>query len=265
MLLVLWKKWLSASGAAARHPSDELSPEEAVERIQGGDETLRNDLIGRYHPYILKVASRFFRRYIDPQRDDAFSIALAAFDEAITKFEPTSGRLFLGFAEKVITRRLIDFARQERRHEGVLPYSAFDGDDGDAPANRIEVSQAMEAYEISREADTRKLEVESLTEELAVYGITFADLVRLSPSHQDSRDALLRLGGALARDEGMVRSLKEKRQLPIKELCLSQGVSRKTAERHRKYLIAVSLIASGVYPHLQHYIGLDRLEKEVLP
>lgn len=245
MLLVLWKKWLNASGAASRNPSDEPSPEEAVKRIRDGDDALRNDLIGRYHPYILKVTSRFLRRYVDPQRDDAFSIALAAFDEAISKFEPTSGRLFLGFAEKVITRRLIDYARQERRHDGVLPYSAFDRDDDEAPMNRIEVAQAMEAYELSQAASTRKLEVEALTEELAAFGITFADLVRLSPSHQDSRDALLRLGTALSQDEAMVESLKEKRQLPVKELCAAHTVSRKTVERHRKYLIAVSLIASG--------------------
>jgi RNA polymerase sigma factor len=262
VLLVLWKKWLNASGNAARALSDETSPEEIVKRIHNGDAALRNDLIVSYHPYIIKITSRFFRRYIDPQRDDAFSIALAAFDEAITRFDPTSGKLFLGFAETVITRRLIDHTRQESRHNDVLPYSAFDDDDGEAPMNRIEVGQAMEAYESAKSADDRKLEIEALTVELEAYSITFADLVRLSPSHQDSREALLRLGNAVSRNDSMVRFLKEKRQLPVKELCMVESVSRKTVERHRKYVIAVSLIASGAYPYLQHYIGLDRSGKE---
>lgn len=265
MLLVLWKKWLNVSGNAARVSSDEPTPEEIVERIREGDEALRNELIVRYHPYIIKITSRFYRRYIDPQRDDAFSIALSAFDEAITGFDPRNGRLFLGFAETVIKRRLIDYARQENRHNGVLPYSAFEDESGETPTNRIEVSQAMEAYERSRTADERKMEIEALTDELSAFGITFADLVRLSPSHQDSREALLRLGTALSRDEKLVRFLKEKRQLPVKELCLAESVSRKTAERHRKYVIAVSLIASGSYPYLQHYIGLDRRGKEGTP
>lgn len=240
-------------------------PEELVARIQGGDEALRNELIVRYHPYIMKITSRFYRRYIDPQRDDAFSIALSAFDEAITRFDSRNGRFFLGFAETVIRRRLIDYSRQESRHNGVLPYSAFEGEAGETPAERIEVSEAMEAYERTRTADERKLEIEALTEELSAYGITFADLVRLSPSHQDSREALLGLGAALSQDEKLVRFLKEKRQLPIKELCLAEAVSRKTLERHRKYVIAVSLIAIGSYPYLQHYIGLDRRGKEETP
>lgn len=262
MLLVLWKKWVSASGFASRAPS-ENDPESIVERIHNGEAELRNELIVRYHPYIIKITSRFFRRYIDPQRDDAFSVALSAFDEAITRFEPASGRLFLSFAETVIRRRLVDYVRQESRHNGVIPYSAFEENEGDAPINRIEVDQAMDAYERAQSADERKHEIAAFTEELSAYGITFADLVRLSPSHQDSRDSLLRLGAALARDESMVRYLKQKRQLPIKELCLAESVSRKTAERHRKYVIAVSLIASGAYPYLQHYIGLERRKKEV--
>ncbi|MFC5528634.1 RNA polymerase sigma-I factor [Cohnella yongneupensis] len=262
MLLVLWKKWFNASVMSAREPSDVQSPEAIVERIRNGETALRNELIVRYHPYIIKITSRFYRRYIDPQRDDAFSIALSAFDEAITRFEPENGRLFLGFAETVIRRRLIDYVRQESRHNGVVPYSAFDEESGEAPMNRIEVSQAMDAYERTRTSDERKLEIEALTEELAIYGITFSDLVRLSPSHQDSREALLRLGSALSRDAGLVRYLKEKRQLPIKELCLAESVSRKTIERHRKYVIAVSLIASGTYPYLQHYIGLYESRKE---
>lgn len=264
MLLVLWKKWVNASGYGSRAPSEDY-PDAMVVRIQNGEADLRNELIVRYHPYIVKITSRFYRRYIDPQRDDAFSIALAAFDEAITRFNPNSGRLFLGFAETVIRNRLVDYVRQESRHNGVIPYSAFDEDEGESPMNRIEVDQAMDAYERARSAEERKQEIASLTEELTAFGITFADLVRLSPSHQDSREALLRLGTALARDEGMVRSMKEKRQLPIKELCMAESVSRKTAERHRKYLIAVSLIASGNYPYLRQYIGLDRSRKEETP
>jgi RNA polymerase sigma factor len=269
VLLVLWKKWLNSSGQPVRSPDvATLSPERMVELIQNGDEELRNELIRQYHPYILKTTSRFFRRYIDPRQDDAFSVALAAFNEAITGYSLEGGRLFLGFSEKVINRRLIDYVRQESRHSSVVPYSAFDAeveDDGQSQMNHIEVAQALEAYSRERSSDERKMEIAALTEELAGYGITFNDLVQHSPRHQDSREVLMRMGRRLASEESMIRYLREKRQLPIKELCQAESVSRKTAERHRKYLIAVSLIAYGTYPFLQEYIGLDRYGKGETP
>lgn len=234
-----------------------------MENIQNGDSELRNQLIQRYHPYILKTTSRFFRRYIDPQRDDEFSIALSAFDEAISRYSPEGGRLFLGFAETVIRRRLIDYLRQEKKHAAAVPYSAFDteSDDG-APMNRIEVTQALEVYNQELSADERRMEIMSLTEELAVFGITFADLADHSPRHQDSRRTLLSMGKRLALNDKLFHMLRDKRQLPIKDLCENESVSRKTIERHRKYLIAISLIAHGTYPYLREYIGLDRLGGE---
>lgn len=238
-----------------------------VAKIQSGDPELRNELIRRYHPYILKIASRFFRRYIDPQHDDEFSVALAAFDEAITRYSPDGGRLFLGFAETVITRRLIDYTRQESKHAASVPYSAFDRptEAGDHPANHAEIVQAMAAYQFEVSAEDRRLEIVAFTEELAAYGITFADLVELSPRHQDSREMLLRMGGTIARSVTMHAILREKKQLPVKELCQSEPVSRKTVERHRKYLIAVALIASGAYPYLKQYIGLAFAGEEEQP
>ncbi|RKP54479.1 RNA polymerase sigma-I factor [Cohnella endophytica] len=260
MLLVLLKKWLNSPNRPSRSPNEGDEPERLVERIQQGDESLRNELIRRYHPYIVKTTSRFYRRYVDPKQDDAYSVALAAFNEAITGFSPEGGRLFLGFAETVIQRRLIDYVRQESKHSAVVPYSAFEQEteEGDGPINRVETAQAMEAYDRERTADERKAEILALTEELAEFGITFGDLADHSPRHQDSREALLRIGRRLAEDERLIRFVREKKQLPIKELCEAEAISRKTAERHRKYLIAVGLIAYGTYPYLQEYIGLDR-------
>lgn len=262
MLLVLWKKWLGSSSKSVKSPDVAIVPEQWVDRIQNGEHELRNELIRKYNPYILKTISRFFRRYIDPQ-DDAYSVALAAFDEAITGYSTQGGRLFLGFAETVINRRLIDYTRQEKKHAASIPYSVFEteGEDGEGTINRVEVNQAMEAYSKEQSADERKMEIAALTDELAIFGITFNDLVQHSPRHQDSREMLLRMGRRLASEEKMFYFLREKRQLPIKELCEAESVSRKTAERHRKYLIAVALIAYGTYPFLQEYIGLDRYGK----
>ncbi|WP_246042276.1 RNA polymerase sigma-I factor [Cohnella pontilimi] len=243
------------------------TPEQRVEAIQAGDEAQREAFIVQYRPFITKTASRVCRRFIDPERDDEFSVALAAFNEAINRFTPNAGSSFIGFADTVISRRLIDYRRQEMRHAQSIPYSSFtdDEDNGQGYLNRMENAAAVEVYEQSREAEDRRAEIAALSERLADFGIRFTDLVDHSPRHRDSRLVLLRIGTRLGQTPELWQMLTEKRQLPVKELCIIEGVSRKTVERHRKYLIAVSLIAAGPYPCLRQYISLEYDKQEGTP
>lgn len=235
-----------------------------MEAIQAGDEMQREAFIVQYRPFIAKTASRLCRRYIDPERDDEFSVALAAFNEAINRFTPDTGSSFIGFADTVISRRLIDYIRQERRHSLSIPYSSLtdDGDDVQGFLNRMESAAAVQVFEQNRVEEDRRAEIAALTEQLAVFGIRFSDLADHSPRHRDSRLFLLRIGRRLGQSPELFRMLQDKMQLPVKELCTIEGVSRKTVERHRKYLITVSLIAAGPYPCLRQYISLESDDRE---
>lgn len=84
MLLVLFKRFLGRN--QSHRPDATNAPEQLVLRIQEGDLRMRNQFITDYQPYVAKVTSRFCKRYIDPARDDEFSIALVAFNEAINQF-----------------------------------------------------------------------------------------------------------------------------------------------------------------------------------
>jgi len=241
-----------------------MLPEEAVAAIQNGDEALRNEWIIQYEPFIAKPASKFAKRYIDPERDDEYSIALSAFDEAITRYSPEAGSSFLSFASQVIQRRLIDHLRREKRHAAAVPYSSLQGDrdDDSSLLAAIESQEAIEVYARDLAAEERRVEIEALAAELKRYGVSFADLSDQSPKHQDSRDMLLGIGARLAKNAVLFGMLTDKRQLPLKELCEIENVSRKTLERNRKYLIAVALIAGGPYPHMQEYIIPSSAQKE---
>ncbi len=249
---------MSRPPLAASH-EEEAPAELRIRAIQAGDEELRESFIAHYRPFIAKTASKFSRRYIDPNHDDEFSIALAAFNEAINRYSPESGSRFIGFAETVITRRLIDYLRQEQRHSAAVPYSSFTDSDaeaeGDSRLARMQNAAALEVYDRDREAERRREEIGMLSEQLSAFGIRFQDLVSSSPRHRDSRLALLRIGNLIAETPEMFRYLLHHRQLPVKEICKAASVSRKMVERHRKYLIAVSLIAGGPYPCLKEYIS----------
>ncbi|CAN7705517.1 RNA polymerase sigma factor SigI [Paenibacillus sp. LjRoot153] len=257
MLLVLFKKFLGKNESHGKNEPQASSLEVTIHQIQNGDLRLRNQFIADYQPYVAKVTSRFCKRFIDPARDDEFSIALAAFNEAINQYSSVMGRSFLGFAETVIRRRLIDFIRKEQRFKGQIPYSSFDQeDDEDNLMNPIEVHQAIEAYEKQKGLEERRSEIIDFNRCLSDFDISFSELTDASPKHDDSRQMLFGIGRTLAQDSELMRTLLTKRQLPIKELLEQVQVSRKTLERNRKYIIAIALIFNGPYPYLRDYLHI---------
>ncbi|RCW41722.1 RNA polymerase sigma factor SigI [Paenibacillus prosopidis] len=258
LLLVLFKRFLRKPVSAEAEESEQkLAPEQWVARIRQGDELLREQFIADYRPYILKVTSRFCKRYIDPTRDDEFSVALSAFNEAINQYASHAGKSFIGFAETVIRRRLIDYVRKEQRHSQVVPYSMFDSEEEEQPQyNSVETKQAMNAFEVKRTEDERRLEIGELNQELERFGITFLELVEHSPKHTDSRKLLIGIARTLVGESALLDTLKETGKLPVKELTEMCGVSRKTVERNRKYIIAIALIISGTYPFMHDYLSI---------
>ncbi len=257
MLLLLIKRFFGRdAGKPSAGGEAQQSPESVVARIAAeGDPVLRDTFIAAYRPYIAKSTSRFCKRYIDPSRDDEFAIALLAFNEAIDQFSPTAGRSFLGFADTVIRRRLIDYVRREVKHANSTPWSAFDTEDEeDSSSNPIENVEAMAIYEQERLTERRRDEIETFAARLSRFGVSFMELADKSPKHADSREMLFGIGRLLAEDRLLFAQLESKRQLPIKELTDRCSVSRKTLERNRKFIIAAALIIEGEYPHLQEYL-----------
>ncbi|MWC29035.1 RNA polymerase sigma factor SigI [Paenibacillus sp. MMS18-CY102] len=256
MLLVLFKRFISKiSGDRPSTDSSATSPEETIEQIRRGDEQLRAAFIAQYEPYILKVTSRFCKRYIDPIQNEEYSVALIAFNEAIDGFNEAAGRSFLGFAETVIRRRLIDYVRKEQRHWQSVPYSAFDREDEDQlTSNPIETAQAMHKHEQDRVKEDRKQEIQTFAALLGQYGISFSDLADQAPKHADTRGMLFAIGKLAASDPLLYNPILEKGRLPVSELAGQAGVSRKTIERNRKYIMALVLLVMGEYPYLRAYI-----------
>src|SRR5690554_4981239 len=153
LLLVLFKRFL---GKPRHDQSSADSLEEQVLNVQDGDLALRNQIITDYQPFIAKVTSQFCRRYIDPSRDDEYSVALDGFNEAMNKFSAESGRSFLSFSETVIRRRLIDYIRKEKKFQQQIPLSSFEvQDEEEQITNPVEVHQAVQHYTHERVVEDR--------------------------------------------------------------------------------------------------------------
>lgn len=235
---------------------EQRNPLALVELAQGGDEQARNDLIRAYTPFVMRVAADSCGRYINAGRDDEASVALLAFNEAITAYREEKGS-FLKFAETVIKRRLIDhFRKHSGRKE--IPFSDLQVRDEEGDNHHpTEIQAAVEAHRQRSEIEERQDEIRRYQVLLNRYGISFQELVKVSPKHGDARETAKGIARAIAENPAWAEHLRNNRSLPMREMERegNLGVSRKTLERNRRYIIAVAILLMENFDHLRDYVA----------
>jgi len=60
----------------------------------------------------------------------------------------------------------------------------------------------------------------------------------------------------IVQEERLTEELFHKKRLPLKQLETKVRASRKTLERHRKYIIAMCIVLLNEYVYLKEYIKL---------
>jgi RNA polymerase sigma factor len=244
---------LSLSGNSA--PPDSSALDKLLAAARGGDKQAREDLIRQYTPLALRVGSQVSGRYLQVGRDEEVSVGLLALNEAVDRFDPERGASFISFAEMVIKRRLIDFYRRQKG-KVEIPLSELESEDDEGNTlQHVEQREAVERFALQQEADDRKHEIVRYTRRLAEFGIRFSELVEISPKHEDARERALEAAKLVARNPLFAEHMQTKKELPLKQLEERVGVSRKTLERQRKYIIAVALIMLEDFYHLRQYIA----------
>jgi RNA polymerase sigma factor len=199
-------------------------------------------LISQFKPFIASVAQKRVGRYLQYGTDDELSVGLIAFSEAVNSFDRKRGK-FLGFARMVINARLIDHFRKQERATG--SGSTEDGDAEDALDIR-----SMEQYGLDSEEEDRKAEVIEYTQKLKSWGISFEELVRISPKKDDLRVYYKKAARVIVDNKAILDSLLETKRLPIKEIGEIMELHRKKLERGRIYIIAMVLALLGDFSYL---------------
>lgn len=224
------------------------------------DENSMNKLITQYENFILKCASAAARRYIS-KSDDEWSVAMAAFTEAIRNYSPEKGS-FLNFAELIIRRRIIDYIRSKSRYapEILVKPSLFESD----PEEEEDYPMQSEiAEKVSSGDDTSlKMEIYLINEIFSEYGFSFMDLADCSPKAEKTKRSCAKAVAFMIKNSILTSEMKIKRQLPLNLIEKNTKVPRKLLERHRKYIVAAVEIMSGDYPHLADYMRYIREELE---
>lgn len=194
---------------------------------KSGNEKARNEFIDKNRSFIHRYACTICKRYLSWENDDELSVALMAFNSAIDSF--TEGE-FEYYSKMLIKRRLIDYFRKNNRTDIPLDSSIF---------------QETLQYENSMDEKLdRAQQVNFFKDILAQFKIDISDLVKNSPKHKDTREKLINTAIEISKAESIVNQLFKNKLLPIKEIQLLTGISRRMLEEWRKYIIALIIIFS---------------------
>lgn len=227
--------------------------------VQHGHEEVREKLIKKYLPFILKVTARTCKRFVRLEEDDEVSVALIAFNEALDKYDSQQKASFFTFAETVIKRRIIDYFRKFRQEQQGIPWSALTRDGDAEESNEVQLDkltwkEVVEKHYEQETSEMRREEIQEYAKLLGQYGIKFWDLVEGSPKHRDARITAYQVAALICEKESFRTHLQKTGTLPLKELEKEVKISRKTLERQRKYIIALVVIILGEFYFLQDYL-----------
>lgn len=219
------------------------------------DDAARERFLSEERTHILRLTGRILGRAVTDS-DDEWSIALMATSEALGSYDVSRGS-FWSYAAIVIRSRLNDWYRSPasgRSEELMVAPDTFSGEltDSEDGTNALR-REVAEQTSVSVDTGLRD-EIEALTQELAPYGIDFFALAEVSPKTAKTRTACGEVLAAMRTPPPLIPLLRERKLLPIRELGQRIRVSRKLIDRHRRYLIAASLILSGDYPGLAEYM-----------
>jgi RNA polymerase sigma factor len=208
-----------------------------IDRIQKGDNGLREKFIKDYQPFILGCASKYMNKYVEIENSEEFSVALMAFNEAIEYYKGEKGRHFLSFAELVIKRRLSNFSKKERRIANTYPFSFFDS----CKDNPLENVLAEKSVFIHNDRCEAREEIFIFNKKLQRFGITLDDLIKKTPKHRDSKQMLIKVASIIAENENLYEKLDRRMMIPMSELKPLININPKTVEKNRKYVIAACI------------------------
>ena len=222
----------------------------ALHRAQQ-DPCAADAFIEQYLPFIRSETAKY-TVLSSPEGEDALSIAMFAFYEAMMAYRSDRGA-FLPLAALAIRNRLIDFSRRSRRHSDALSLDApQSGEDSRSLAETVaDKTDTLEQYH-HREAAQQ--EIEEFSSVLAGYALSFTEVAENCPQQERTLHACMAAVDYGKTRPDLLEKLTSTGKLPLNELALGSGVSRKTLERHRKYLMAVLLAYTNGFEIIRGHI-----------
>jgi len=171
------------------------------------------DLLRENDQFIIREASKAAGKIIT-RSDEEYSIALAAFWEAIRTHDPEKGSL-QAYGAVVIRHRLVDYYRSQKKYasEMTVEPAVFGGETVEGAEG---VQQAIEKAQAQNQPDTDLTEeISALSQELKRYGISFFDLPDQCPKAAKTRKVCKKAARFVAFAERLLEKLRKTMKFPL--------------------------------------------------
>lgn len=221
-----------------------------LDRIKMGDKLEREKIIEEYIPFIIKTVSSVTNRYIESENSEEYSVGLEAFNEAINKYESKSGN-FISFAKIVISSRTKDYLRKIKKDSKVISINQFPKEEQENIQNNLKTQDFVESVVL-------KEEIKIFENKLKGFDITFDDLLKEAPKHNDTRINAINIARYIFENNSIKTELMEKKRIPNSKIIKDLNVTQKILKRSRKFIIAAVIILEGDSDLLKSYITLDK-------
>lgn len=219
-----------------------------IEMIKKGNTMLRNNLISKYTPFIVKTVSSITNMYIDINNSDEFSIGLYAFNSAIDSYNSTRGT-FIKYAELVIKSRVIDFLRKNKVSE--IPFTQFEHNND---MNRI-LEKADYRANLGFENIESEDGIKNFQKNLLDFNLTLDELIELTPKHQASIINCIKIAKLITENPELYNKFIKNKCLPLNNIMNHTKLHRRTVERNRKFIIAIILILKSDLNIIKSYLS----------
>ncbi|MDL2318347.1 sigma-70 family RNA polymerase sigma factor [Eubacteriales bacterium OttesenSCG-928-A19] len=221
---------------------DELASRILEARI---DPRAMDALLSDYQPFLRREANKTVVTGL--AEDDKLSVAMLVFVQCARQYQPERGG-FMAYAATCIRNRLLDEGRKSRRQ--IIHAVSLEGDE----ASHETTHAALSAYDRQMERQALIDEIDALGAELSRHGITLSGLEEICPRQKRSRELCVWLARAVVSDAALSAAFRQSGRLPQAELSKRAGVSPKTIEKHRRYIVTIAVILSGDYSSIRAFL-----------
>lgn len=199
------------------------------------------ELVEQHMAFLIRTTSSVTGRYVSVEQDDAFSVALSAFVEAVERFDAQRGN-FLSYAGLVIRSRLHTYMEAEHRRQSTEVSLEFMEESGqELPTEEDETGGLKE-------------EIRQYQEELAKFQLSLELLAEHSPKHKDTRETAVQVAKRSSENEAIVTQTYQKRKLPIRAVSRLCAVSEKIVKTSKTFILGTMLVFVKKFPALMEWV-----------
>lgn len=207
---------------------------DCIINIKQGNLSLKKDFTDRHKGFISETISHTLGKSTIPKNSPEFDIGLDAFDHSIELFDPGKDKDFLTFSEQIIREWVLSYVREIN--------SNF-------IHNQIDETKYYLYYNYESTKDISQYKMN-----LWEYGIKLRELPNLSPDEKQNIGTCVRIAKKLSNDSALFQRIAKHKTLSSEDFADGIKLDKKIFNKHKKYIIALTLILKSNLRLLSSYL-----------